>query len=287
MSLSPLERHFPALPTSGRTGVSLVDQLARQTHLSKAAIKGAIDKGALWLGRAGQKQPRRLRRIKTELASGDELHFYYNPEVLAQHVAPAELVSAQSELSLGYSAWYKPYGMYCQGSRWGDHCTIIRSVEKQTQSNAYLVHRLDRATSGLMLVAHNKKVAARLAQLFRDRKIEKTYRAIVHGKFPESTASTTIDTDIDGKKALSHVRALQYNAEKNQTLLEVTIDTGRKHQVRRHLSGTGYPVVGDRLYGGNISGANCDNNLALCAYKLAFTCPETGVEKSYLGKPLD
>ena len=64
------------------------------------------------------------------------------------------------------SIWYKPYGIYCQGSKWGDHHTIHRMAEQQLQRPCFIVHRLDRATTGLVIVAHKKKIAAALAALF-------------------------------------------------------------------------------------------------------------------------
>lgn len=249
----------------------LLDLLASESSLSRQAIKQSMDKGALWLGRG--KHTRRLRRVKTSLRSGDSLYFYYDERILAQEVSPATLVADET----AYSIWYKPYGMHCQGSKWGDHCTINRNVEKQTGRNTFLVHRLDRAASGLIIIAHGKQVASSFSSLFRDRLIDKSYHAIVHGSFPTEPACITYDSPIDDKAATSHARLLQANPELGQSLLQVDIETGRKHQIRRHLADAGYPIVGDRLYGvpGDL------DNLQLCATALAFTCPKSGLNKSY------
>jgi tRNA pseudouridine32 synthase/23S rRNA pseudouridine746 synthase len=73
------------------------------------------------------------------------------------------------------------------------------------------------------------------------------------------------------------VRTLQQDTEGDRSLVEVQIETGRKHQIRRHLASAGYPIVGDRLYG--VAGDS--DNLQLCAWRLAFCCPATGINKRY------
>lgn len=247
---------------------SLIEQLESATDLGRQQLKQAVDKGVLWLERG--KTTRRLRRIKSPLKTGDTLHFYYNAEVLAQVVEPAQLISDQGD----YSVWYKPFGMHSQGSKWGDHTTVTRSVEKQTQRTAFLIHRLDRAATGLMLIAHKKTTAALLAALFAERRIEKRYLAIVEGLYPALGNSVTLDTPIDGKPSISHVQTLEQDTRNNRSLLGVHIETGRKHQIRRHLAESGYPIVGDRLHG-NATDSDTDN-LQLCSYSAKFICPVSG-----------
>lgn len=254
--------------------LSLIDQLVNATSLGRQQLKQAVDKGVLWLERG--KTTRRLRRIKSTLKSGDTLHFYYNPEVLAQMVEPAQLISDQGD----YSIWYKPFGMHSQGSKWGDHTTITRSVEKQTQRTAFLIHRLDRAATGLMLIAHKKTTAAALAKLFSERQIEKRYQAIVEGMYPGVEEPITLDSPIDDKPSVSHVRTLKQSESKQRSLVEVNIETGRKHQIRRHLAESGYPIIGDRLHG-NATDRDLDN-LQLCSCELAFICPVTDQAKHYI-----
>ncbi|MEW8208415.1 MAG: RNA pseudouridine synthase, partial [Candidatus Thiodiazotropha taylori] len=101
---------------------------------------------------------------------------------------------------------------------------------------------------GLMVLAHRKRTATELARLFRERKIVKRYQAWVVGHYIADENSRLIEEPIDGRPALSRVSLLEYNPQQDRSLLQVEIDTGRKHQIRRHLSGIGYPVVGDRLY---------------------------------------
>jgi tRNA pseudouridine32 synthase/23S rRNA pseudouridine746 synthase len=249
--------------------------LASDTGISKAKIKQAMQKGAVWI--SGNRKTERLRRPKKLLRPGDQLHLYYNEDVLKKEVSMPTLISDNSE----YSIWYKPYGVLSQGSKWGDHCTIDRMIEIHTQKRAYLVHRLDRATTGLMIIAHKKNTAAQLSKLFRDRAIDKRYLAIVVGEFPNTGDIQTIMSIIDGKKAISHVSKLSYCPHLQQSLVDIKIETGRKHQIRRQLSESGHPIIGDRLYGQPEDNSEHTDNLQLCCYSLAFRCPTSGADKHY------
>ena len=86
-----------------------------------------------------------------------------------------------------------------------------------------------------------------------------------------------IDRPLDGRQASSRIRTLDYDPERDLSLLDVSIDSGRKHQIRRHLADAGFPVAGDRLYGNNDQSLD----LQLTAMSLSFTCPFSHVEKSY------
>lgn len=254
----------------------LLDRLVAESGLSRQQIKQAMQKGAFWRSRG--KHTQRIRRIPKKTQAGETFHLYYDEKVLAEQPPEPLLIADEG----AYSVWYKPCGLRSQGAKWGDHCTVYRWAELhlQPQRPAFLVHRLDRAATGLILVAHEKKVAAALCRLFEQREIDKRYRVIVEGRFSdevgEQAPERILDAELDGKRAVSRIRCLTFDEASNRSLLEVSIETGRKHQIRRHLAGAGFPVVGDRLYG-----KASDGDLQLTACSLAFTCPVTGRERTY------
>jgi tRNA pseudouridine32 synthase/23S rRNA pseudouridine746 synthase len=271
-SSARFETHLP-VTESGHTAVAL---LAEQTGLSRQRIKIVMRQGAVWLTTG--KRTQRLRRASRELGPGQTLHMYYDEKVLNQVPAEVELIADKGH----YSIWNKPCGMFSQGSKWGDHCTVTRWAEQhlRPERNAFVVHRLDRAASGLIIVAHEKQAAAKLSALFQTRHIDKRYRIWVAGEFPDrATAEMPIKVaqSLDGRHACSYFSRLRYDAVNNQTLLDVKIDTGRKHQIRRHVAGLGYPVIGDRLY----AEVKSEQDLQLTAYYLAFTCPFNGLEQAF------
>ncbi len=253
---------------------SPVDLLQRATGLPKQRIKFAMTQGAVWLTRGSNTQ--RLRRAKRTLRVGDEVHLYYDANILAEVPAEPTLITDVG----GYSVWCKPYGLRSQGSKWGDHCTVMRWAERNLQPErpAFTVHRLDRAATGLILVAHSKKVAAALSELFRERAVEKRYLAMVAGDFTPQPNPHRVEQPIDDKEAISEFLLQQVSSDGKRSLVDVRIETGRKHQVRRHLAGLGHPVIGDRLYG---TGEKDGVDLQLTAYLLAFHCPVNDEQVEY------
>jgi 23S rRNA pseudouridine1911/1915/1917 synthase len=165
-----------------------------------------------------------------------------------------------------------------------------------------IVHRLDKATSGLIVVAKNDEAHRKLAAQFARRAVKKTYVALVHGwvKRGQGTVSTNISRDrvrrirmttkgSGGREAITHY-AVQKRIDSKYgkfTLLEVRIDTGRTHQIRVHLASLRHPVVGDTLYGApremsgkNEAGISLPRNF-LHAAALQLQHPGSGVLLSF------
>lgn len=273
MSANHFECHVSALYAD-----KAVDLLAAVSGLSKQSIKQVMQKGAVWITR--NDSTRRLRRAGKVLDYRDELHLYYNQSVLDASPEPAHLVADENT----YSIWFKPRGMLCQGSKWGDHCTINRWVEQHLlpQRPAFIVHRLDRAACGLIIIAHQKNAASAIAKLFESRAIDKRYKALVKGRYETNDRLMHIESDIEGRSASSVVTLLKYDQSLNQSLLNVKINTGRKHQIRRHLSEVGFPIIGDRLYDNSNKSMDEEcTDLQLTAYYLSFQCPLSGEIKKY------
>ncbi len=261
-----------------RQGITLIECLSENTSLSRQQLKRVLQNGAVWLETCyakGTQSIERVRRAKKILKKNDQVHIYYNKKIQNSLPPVAELIADEDD----YSIWHKPAGMFSQGSKWGDHCTLYRWAEKnlQPQRPAFIVHRLDRAASGLMIIAHKKTVAAQFSRMFEHHQINKKYKAIVEGQVLDIKLPCKIENPLDNKTAVSEIISIKTDAEENSSEIEITIESGRKHQIRRHLSALGYPIKGDRLYGAK----DTESDLQLRSVKLEFICPVTSTQKSY------
>ena len=136
------------------------------------------------------------------------------------------------------------------------------------------VHRLDALTSGLLLIAKTRPVRITLGEMFANHKIIKTYQAIVSGKTP---LQDTIASPLQDKRAVTHyerIKLIPSLRDKWLSLLELKPETGRTHQLRIHLSGSGFPILGDKLYG-NPGQIFNGKGLFLSATGLQFEHPVT------------
>lgn len=153
----------------------------------------------------------------------------------------------------------------------------------------FVVHRLDRDTSGVMMFAKSEKVQQKLQQSWKDMVQERSYIALVEGlvKKPEGTISSWLKESKtlkmysspypnDGLHAITHYKTVQSN--RNFSLLEVHLETGRKNQIRVHMQDIGHPIVGDKKYGAKTKPIG---RLGLHARVLAFVHPTTGTNMRF------
>ncbi|SHO53173.1 RluA family pseudouridine synthase [Desulfopila aestuarii] len=257
-----LVHHF----TVAKEGVA-VDLIHAATSLSKTAIKDCLNKGGIWL-KTRSKKEQRIRKAKLILQPQDRISVYYDDSILQLPVpAPYCLFTCRQ-----YSIWNKPAGLLSQGTRYGDHCSLMRFAEKNGAiTTPYLIHRLDREASGLVLLAHSSKAAAQFSELFREGKIEKRYRAIAKGIVASEKDTFCIERPLNGKMASTTVTVVKHDQLLQQSTLDILLHTGRYHQIRQHLSAIGHPLVGDMRYGGGKK----QEGLQLTACSLAFLCPFT------------
>ncbi len=181
----------------------------------------------------------------------------------------------------------KPAGLLSMGSETEKQRTAHRVLNEYLKAlagsetqQAFIVHRLDRETSGLMVFARTEPIQSALQKDWKN--VTKTYLAVVEG-VPEETRGTLTDHLLEdasmlvrrvkhgGDLAITHYRVRDKHGGK--ALIELTLETGRKHQIRVQLAGLGHPIAGDKKYGARTDPAN---RLALHAYALKFPHPVSG-----------
>ncbi|MBN2684196.1 MAG: RluA family pseudouridine synthase [Pontiellaceae bacterium] len=147
---------------------------------------------------------------------------------------------------------------------------ILRKQEKNPKIVA--VHRLDKETSGCVIFAKSAQAKELMIPMFRGKDIMKIYRAVAVGKFSDKWKE--MHSDIDGYMSTTQVKLL--DANKHASYLELRIETGRTHQIRRHLADKRHPVLGDKKYAGTGSDLSMEQpRQMLHAYRLVFRHPKT------------
>ncbi|MDD4929218.1 MAG: pseudouridine synthase [Gallionella sp.] len=178
----------------------------------------------------------------------------------------------------------KPAGLLSVPGRGEDKQDCLSARVQQDFPDARVVHRLDMATSGLLLFARGIEMQRQLSALFSERKIHKRYVAIITGKLENEEGQIQLPLGADwpnrprqkvdftaGKPSLTRYRQLTYSRQTDQSRVELEPVTGRTHQLRVHLMAIGHPIVGDTLYEGLPA-----KRLMLHAGDLAFSHPVGG-----------
>lgn len=252
--------------------------------LSRKAIKEIIDTGGGYLNK------RRITIAKTCVKTGQTLEVFWQP-LDPQSDRPSSKKARWNTLDTtlrdsvvdehtGFWVINKPAGIPSQGTLVDSTDTIIHALhysnpDRFRLEQMHLVHRLDKDTSGLLLIAKTATWRGRLENIFRDRAIKKIYHAITLG-IPSSetgTINAPIAKDRSrpnaylaimhgkhpaAKTAETHFRILQTFVQAQAALVECAPTTGRTHQIRVHLAAVGAPIAGDRTYGTGLPGHPCD-----------------------------
>ena len=189
----------------------------------------------------------------------------------------------------------KPKGMVVHPANGNPDGTLVNAVMNLCKDSLSgiggeirpgIVHRLDKDTSGAIIVAKNDKAHIALSEQLKNHEVKKTYLALVRGIIKENEATINMpiarskkdrkkmDVDKDGKEAITHFKVLGRYKNK-YTLLQINLETGRTHQIRVHLSHIGYPIIGDEVYSNGKNEWNVSGQ-CLHAWKLEFNHPITG-----------
>lgn len=285
--------HSLLLPAS-TAGLRLDQALARTLpQYSRARLQGWIEAGAVQVdGHRPRSKDKVLGGERVEIAARLEAD-----ERVAPEARPLTVVHQDRALFV----INKPAGMVVHPGAGNPRHTLQNALlaldpKLALVPRAGLVHRLDKDTSGLLVVARTPEAHARLVAALAEREVERTYLAICNGVM---TGGGTVDAPIgrhrtqrtrmavrnDGREAVTHYRIVtRYRAH---TLVRVQLETGRTHQIRVHLAHIGYPVIGDPVYGGRrrlppgcspalAAALGAFHRQALHAARLALSHPLTG-----------
>lgn len=260
----------------------------KNDKLSRSMIQKLIEDGEILVN--GQ-----TKKISYKVHTGDEIEINI-PEPKETNIKPqnipVEVIYEDSDIIVVN----KPKGMVVHPANGNPDGTLVNAILALCKDNLSgiggeirpgIVHRLDKDTSGLLIIAKNDLAHKNISEQIKNRQVKKIYIALVKGNVAEDEA--TIDMPIgrstkdrkkmavrkDGKTAITHFKVLKrYN---KYTLLEIKIDTGRTHQIRVHMAEIGHPVVGDMVYSSGKNEFGIEGQM-LHAKSLDFKHPVTGKE---------
>jgi len=284
----PLEPEVKILQVT-ESAIRLDKYLAREyPELSRSRLQKLIEQGYIEVNGCGV-------RASQKLNVGDEIHVSLPPPAQVSIVAepiPLDVIYEDDDLLL----INKPAGLVVHPSPGHIAHTLVNALLARCPDLANfgdamrpgIVHRLDRDTSGLMIVAKNSAAQQYLINQFKARSVSKGYLVLVKGKLTPSQGIIDASVGRDpsnrkrmavvsgGRQARTRYKVKDYLGD--YTLLEVVTETGRTHQIRVHLSAIGYPVVGDPVYG--VRSAYVKRQF-VHAYRLGFHLPASGEYREF------
>ncbi|WP_234028584.1 RluA family pseudouridine synthase [Lentibacillus sp. Marseille-P4043] len=262
-------------------GMSIRDYLQQVQGFSRRILKGIkFDGGEIWVNGAA-------KMVSFCLTAGDVLQIQFPPEIIGAGMKPETLPLTIIYEDDALIILEKPAGIATIPSMNHASGTIANRLLGYYQHlnipfTIHVVTRLDRDTSGLMLIAKHRYSHSLLSRSQKEGKVKRHYQAIVEGRLPmndgtieqpigRKTGSIIERTVIEtGKQAITHYHVLE--ATTGHSLLDVNLETGRTHQIRVHFSHFGHPLAGDDLYGGSTA---LMKRQALHCYQITFEHPFT------------
>ena len=236
------------------------------------------------------------------LAAGDRLRVTLPREEDSRNIAPSRLPLSIVHEDRDILVVNKDAGVPIHPSQGHHDNTLANAVawyfrEKGEPFTFRVINRLDRDTTGLLIIARHMLSACILSDQMMKRSIRREYRAVVLGRTPESgtidapiarAADSVIERKVDydlGEPAVTHYRRLSYNEEKDLSLVSLRLETGRTHQIRVHMRSIGHPLPGDFLY---CPDYRFTARQPLHSYRLEFDHPLTGQHLEFAaGLPAD
>ena len=254
-------------------------------NVPQSLIEKNLRQGRIKINNKKSKSSYKLR--KNDLIFVENLNFIVNNKKIngKKYKATKSELSSSSKMFIenneNFVVINKPAGIAVQlGTKSRRNIIdILRSTKEFINSAPSAVHRIDKETTGVLIVAKNRKYAQLFTSLFRIKKIHKTYLGIVRGEL-QKDKGTFIDELLyyEGEKkiktkAITHFKVIDSN--NNYSLLKLNPETGRKHQLRKQLLIHGCPILGDSKYRISDNHPSKKNSLMLHAYKVNFSIAET------------